>query len=139
MNNKEISLTKSGAKSGAKSGTGRLGTNPYFFFFGAVVFLCSISFFLIWGYSSLPASYCYLIAASLTAFMLCGFDKGIAGSKSMRVPEIVLFITALIGGSAGLLLGMKLFRHKTKKVRFHAGLAIILIIQVFAAEYIRNF
>ena len=42
-------------------------------------------------------------------------DKGKAVRKSWRIPEWFLLTVALIGGSLGSLLGMYLFRHKTKK------------------------
>ena len=37
---------------------------------------------------------------------------------------------ALLGGSVGGLLGMKVFRHKTKHPKFYIGIPAILIIQI---------
>lgn len=72
----------------------------------------------------------YLVASNIVALGLCGYDKGIAGGTSTRIPEIVFFGVALIGGTAGLLVGMLLFRHKTQKASFQFGFAIVLLLQV---------
>jgi uncharacterized membrane protein YsdA (DUF1294 family) len=58
-------------------------------------------------------------------------DKGKSQKGEWRVPEKTLFVTALLLGSLGILLGMYLFRHKTKHKRFTIGIPIILIIQIF--------
>lgn len=46
-------------------------------------------------------------------FLFYGFDKNRAIKNKNRVPEIVLHILALIGGTHGAFLGQKVFRHKT--------------------------
>ncbi len=79
----------------------------------------------------------YLAALNLTAFLIYGLDKsksGITGAR--RISEKTLLILALIGGSLGALAGMKIFRHKTKKISFQAPLAAILAIQIFLVWYI---
>ena len=55
--------------------------------------------------SILPA---YLALMSLCAFALCGVDKGRAKKGAWRIPEGTLLLTAALGGSLGLLLGMRL-------------------------------
>ena len=55
--------------------------------------------------SILPA---YLALMSLCAFVLCGVDKGRAKKGAWRIPEGTLLLTAALGGSLGLLLGMRL-------------------------------
>ena len=47
-----------------------------------------------------------------------------------RVPEKVLFLLALLGGSAAQLLVMLKIRHKTKHKRFMMGLPLIIVVQV---------
>ena len=59
-----------------------------------------------------------------------GYDKHQAGNNGFRIPEIVLHLLALIGGSPGALLGQILFRHKTRKVKFSFVFIMIVIIQV---------
>lgn len=75
----------------------------------------------------------YLIAVNVLAFSLMGADKSKARRGAWRIPEKVLFLTAIIGGSVGALLGMFTFRHKTKHLRFVLGLPVILLLQLTAA------
>ncbi len=72
----------------------------------------------------------YFAAMNLIAFSLAGIDKRRAKRHAFRIPESVLFLFALAGGSAGMLLGMLVFRHKTKKKRFMIGIPLILILQL---------
>ncbi|MFH1426098.1 MAG: DUF1294 domain-containing protein [Candidatus Kerfeldbacteria bacterium] len=74
----------------------------------------------------------YVIAINVITFIVYGFDKWMARAGSWRVSEAVLWILALIGGSAGALSGMNFFRHKTRKVWFQFVLMMILFIQIGA-------
>ena len=60
----------------------------------------------------------YLILINLVGFFLYGLDKAKAKRKGGRIPERTLLWVARIGGGAGCWLGMVLFRHKTKHIRF---------------------
>lgn len=51
---------------------------------------------------------------SLITFLLYGIDKWKAQHHRWRVKESVLLGLAFFGGAAGAILGMALFRHKTK-------------------------
>ena len=59
-----------------------------------------------------------------------GIDKLKAVKNRWRVPEKVLLLLALLGGSPGALIGMYSFRHKTKKIAFKIGIPVILIAQI---------
>lgn len=72
----------------------------------------------------------YLIMINFVAFALMGIDKRRAIRHAWRIPEKTLFISALLGGSIGAILGMKTFRHKTKHLSFQIGMPAILIIQI---------
>ncbi len=72
----------------------------------------------------------YLGAVNLLGFALMGIDKWKAVNRAWRIPEASLFFTALIGGSIGSILGMHLFRHKTKHWYFVWGMPAILILQI---------
>lgn len=58
-------------------------------------------------------------------------DKKKSRKGYWRVPEEKLFIVALAFGSAGILAGMKLFRHKTRHWKFVYGIPLILGVQLF--------
>lgn len=71
----------------------------------------------------------WLVLINLTAFALFGIDKKRAKKKQWRIPEKMLFLSAILGGSIGALLGMQLFRHKTKHWYFRYGIPFILLLQ----------
>ncbi|AKN30463.1 hypothetical protein Ccar_06345 [Clostridium carboxidivorans P7] len=74
---------------------------------------------------------CYILVINLYGIFLMHSDKSKSQKGKWRIPEKTLFITALLLGSPGILIGMYLFRHKTKHKRFTIGIPLILIVQVF--------
>lgn len=60
----------------------------------------------------------WLGVTSLLTFALFGWDKLLAKLHRRRVPEAALLGCALLGGSAGGMLGMAAFHHKTRKPLF---------------------
>lgn len=80
----------------------------------------------------------YLIAANLAAFALMGADKRRAQRCRWRIPERTLFLSALVGGSLGAILGMYFFHHKTKHLHFVVGLPLILLAQLILGVWISN-
>ena len=69
-------------------------------------------------------------------FTVYGVDKAKARRGAWRVPEKTLFLLPLLGGSVGALLGMLVFRHKTKHWYFVAGMPLILVCQTALAIYL---
>ncbi|MBO5030880.1 MAG: DUF1294 domain-containing protein [Lachnospiraceae bacterium] len=72
----------------------------------------------------------YLAVINLTGFAMMGIDKRKAVKKLWRIPESTLFIIAVIGGSIGSIIGMRVFHHKTRHWYFVYGMPLILILQV---------
>ncbi len=72
----------------------------------------------------------YLILINLITFLAMYIDKRKAKKGKRRIPEKTLFILVGLGGGIGGILGMYLFRHKTKKTRFVIGFSAILIFEV---------
>ncbi len=72
----------------------------------------------------------YAIIMNIVGFALMGIDKHKAKKRAFRIPEATLFTVALIGGSIGSILGMYIFRHKTRHRSFVYGMPAILILQV---------
>ena len=60
----------------------------------------------------------YLISINIISFLSFGIDKRRAIEGKWRVSEETLIIVSLVGGCFGSYLGMKFFRHKTKKFKF---------------------
>ncbi len=69
----------------------------------------------------------WLGVTSVLAFVLFGWDKLMAKLHRRRVPEAALLGCALLGGSAGGMLGMALFRHKIRKPLFRRFVPLCLI------------
>lgn len=72
----------------------------------------------------------YLIAINFLTFVVYGIDKWKVKQGSWRIPEATLLGMAIIGGSIGALLGMKIWHHKTMHKKFKYGLPLILIAQI---------
>ncbi|PIR75421.1 MAG: hypothetical protein CO030_00555 [Candidatus Magasanikbacteria bacterium CG_4_9_14_0_2_um_filter_42_11] len=62
----------------------------------------------------------YALAVTVVSFFYIGRDKEHARHGGTRTPEAVLWFLAAIGGTPGILLGMRFFHHKTKKNLFSA-------------------
>lgn len=71
----------------------------------------------------------WLLFINLTGIGVMGLDKHKAILHRRRIPERTLFLIALLGGSLGTWIGMYLFRHKTRHLRFVLGIPLILLIQ----------
>ena len=72
----------------------------------------------------------YLVLVNIAAFGMYGMDKRKAIRKQWRIPEAQLLAVAAIGGSAGALLGMQFFHHKTRKWKFKIGVPVFLALQL---------
>jgi len=72
----------------------------------------------------------YLLLLNLTAFAAFWVDKRRARKGKYRIPERRLLLVAMLGGSIGAWLGMYLFRHKTKHLKFVIGVTVILLLYV---------
>lgn len=78
----------------------------------------------------------YLIIINLLSLFLMAEDKRRALRHLWRIPERTLFAAALVGGSAGALLGMYLFHHKTRHWYFVIGMPLILAAQLAAGWWL---
>lgn len=75
----------------------------------------------------------YLILINLVGFVLYGVDKAKSKRKgSRRISERVLLWVARLGGGVGCWLGMMLFRHKTKHVRFKVLVPLWTVLWIVA-------
>lgn len=75
----------------------------------------------------------YFVAVNLAGFFLMGLDKWKAKHKRWRISERAFFGVAAAGGSLGAWAGMYAFRHKTRHLRFVAGMPCIIAVQAAAA------
>ena len=83
----------------------------------------------------IPYFIIYLIVINLIGLLIMYIDKRKAMYGRWRIPEKSLIIIALLGGSIGCMIGMKLFRHKTQKIKFVLGYPTILIAELILIIY----
>ena len=72
----------------------------------------------------------YLVIINVVTFFMYGIDKWKAKRTKWRIPEATLLGMAVIGGSIGAWLGMKVWHHKTLHKKFRYGVPLILIAQI---------
>ncbi|OMF56168.1 hypothetical protein BK139_15990 [Paenibacillus sp. FSL R5-0490] len=77
----------------------------------------------------------YLIM-NVIGFCLMKLDKEKAKRNEFRISEKNLWITAFLSGAAGMTLGMKTFRHKTKHVQFKWGLPFLALLEAGLLLYL---
>lgn len=71
----------------------------------------------------------YILAVSFLTLILFGVDKWKAIHGKWRIRESILLGLSFIGGAAGGLVAMHLFRHKIRKIRFQIGVPLMLLVQ----------
>ena len=78
----------------------------------------------------------YLTSINLATFITYGIDKSKAKRSKWRIREASLLLLAVLGGSIGALLGMKVWHHKTMHKKFKYGVPAILIVQMAIIGYL---
>jgi uncharacterized membrane protein YsdA (DUF1294 family) len=78
----------------------------------------------------------FLAVMSVIAFLLYGADKRKARNGRWRIRESTLLLTGFFGGAVGALLGMELFRHKTRHWYFWLVNLLGLLVQAAGAYLI---
>ena len=72
----------------------------------------------------------WIIGVSVASFFTYAYDKSIAGRGITRVPEVVLQLLTVLGGTIGSFAAMRIFHHKTLKRSFQLVFWAIVAIQV---------
>ena len=75
--------------------------------------------------------YIYLLIINAAAFVIMCLDKQLAKHHQWRIPEATLLGAAFLGGSLGSLLGMLIFRHKTRKPKFYITVPLLLAVHLY--------
>ena len=78
----------------------------------------------------------WLLWVNVIGFFLMGADKVKAKRRRWRIPEKMLLLPALLGGTPGVIAGMKAFRHKTRHGTFQYGLPALLAAQIAAGAWL---
>lgn len=78
----------------------------------------------------------YLLAVNVVAFAAFGIDKYKAKRGLWRISEATLLLLAVVGGSIGALMGMRIWHHKTQHAKFRYGLPLIILAQIALIYYL---
>ena len=78
----------------------------------------------------------YFAAINVVTFFMYGIDKWKAKRSKWRISEATLLWMAVIGGSIGAWLGIKIWNHKTMHKKFKYGVPAIIILQIAIIVYI---
>lgn len=81
---------------------------------------------------------CYITAINAITFLVYGIDKFKAKRGKWRVPESTLLWLAVIGGSIGAYLGIRVWHHKTMHSKFKYGIPVIIALHVLCLYAIRT-
>ena len=71
-----------------------------------------------------------LLLWNLFCFFQMGWDKACAKKQRRRIPERRLLWCAALLGAAGSFLGMRAFRHKTRKPPFYWLVPLLFLLQL---------
>lgn len=77
----------------------------------------------------------YLLAINAVTFIVYGIDKYKAKKAMWRISEATLLMLAVLGGSIGAWMTMRVWRHKTMHKKFKYGIPVILLIQIALIAY----
>lgn len=72
----------------------------------------------------------YFIVINIGTFLVMLEDKKRAINQRFRIPEKVLFLLTILGGSLGILAAMRFIRHKSNKNSFKMTIALIVMLQI---------
>ena len=107
--------------------------------FGALGFALSVALYAGLGQVLVWPHYYFTwgIAVSSITFAFYGLDKGLSRARraKLRVPELVLNLLAVAGGTPGAWLGRVAFRHKTN-LRKHWVMFVILVTSSLVHVYV---
>ena len=78
----------------------------------------------------------HLAILSLVTIIVFALDKGLAASSRRRVSEANLLWLSALGGAAGGLVGVLLFRHKSRHWRFRVLIPLALALQLALFAYL---
>lgn len=105
-------------------------SNPNKFYLLIALILSACIGIALWYCTPIHPLWIYLLTLTLITFAFYGYDKYQSTHQGNRIPEVVLHLLALAGGTIGAVVGQLFFRHKTKKFKFRVILGMIILIQV---------
>lgn len=71
-----------------------------------------------------------LAVFNIVTFAVYGYDKKCAIKNKRRISEKQLIVMGLCFGGIGAFLGMQIFRHKTKHIKFQILIPLFMVVQI---------
>ncbi len=78
----------------------------------------------------------YVLIINIVSFAIYGIDKRKAVEGKWRIPEATLLFTGFIGGAVGSFIGMKVFRHKTQKLKFRILVPVFILLNIAVIVFV---
>lgn len=72
----------------------------------------------------------YIIILNIIGLFICLIDKYQARHNGWRISEKMLIIVSFLGGCFGFYIGMLVFHHKTKKIKFKIVVPVFVVIWI---------
>jgi uncharacterized membrane protein YsdA (DUF1294 family) len=82
--------------------------------------------------------YCYLLLINALGIVFMLLDKRRAVKNMWRIPEKVLLLIVILGGSIGSLMGMRVIHHKTNKPLFSVGIPLMCCLHILMLVLIHS-
>jgi uncharacterized membrane protein YsdA (DUF1294 family) len=79
-----------------------------------------------------------ILIVNFLGFIIFGLDKRQSIKHQRRISENSLLLVSFLGGSAGAILGMLIFRHKISKTSFLLKFGLIVLIQIALIYFFWN-
>ena len=80
-----------------------------------------------------------LVLWNAIAFAMYGIDKHKAQKDKWRISEAALISSAFLMGGIGAILGMRVFRHKTKHLKFKLLIPLAVVVNIGIIIFIHMF
>ena len=72
-----------------------------------------------------------IMVMSVVAFVAMAYDKSCAMNRARRVPNVYFYIISVAFGAPGVLLAMKLCRHKTQQLDYWFFVTVGIILDIY--------
>ena len=103
----------------------------YFFLSSLIIFSFLMLVFVV--KLKLQVYIAYAVAINFTLFFLYLYDKISAKFSRLRIPELILHLYTLLGGTPMAFLAQKILSHKSTKPNFQSTFKKIVFIQLLVA------
>lgn len=104
----------------------------------AIVIFVPLAVFLALHWTAPVLVFAIYLLASILTFAAYGADKRAATNGTWRTPEASLLLLGLVGGWPGAIIGMRVFRHKTRKTSFRALFWATVVVNVVALVFLTS-